>query len=572
LTSHRTPKPGKRAKAPAAEELLQRARETARGRLSLDALRPAQEEAVVSVLSGRDTLAVLPTGSGKSAIYQIAALLLDGPTVVVSPLIALQRDQVGKVQQQELAPAAIVNSQETAAGQREALAAVSEQRMEFLFLAPEQLGSPERLQQLREARPSLFVVDEAHCISEWGHDFRPDYLKLGAVRQALGRPVLLALTATAAPQVREEIVTRLRMEDPLVVVSGFDRPNLHLAVERFASEEEKLTALVEAAVRAEKPGIVYVATRRHAEELAEALRARSQRAVHYHGAMSRKERSSAEQQFLMPEGEPADVIVATSAFGMGIDKAEVRFVFHADITESMDAYYQEIGRGGRDGRRAEAVLFYRPQDLGLRRFFAGSGRVESSQVKQVVEALREAEVADPGEIREKTGLSQAKVTSAITGLEELGAVERQASGQVAIKRSEPDTAALASEAAKERERRREREAERVEMMRAYAETAGCRRQFILGYLGEAAPDHCGFCDTCERQAAMAPRLRPKQPDFAPSSWVVHRDWGRGMVLRRERTQLVVLFDSVGERKLALSTIRRGGVLEPIGDERPPAGE
>jgi len=287
--------------------------------------------------------------------------------------------------------------------------------------------------------------------------------------------------------------------------------------------------------------------------------------------MNRKERSSAEQQFLTPEAEQADVIVATSAFGMGIDKPDVRFVFHADVTESVDAYYQEIGRGGRDGRRADVVLFYRPQDLGLRRFFAGAGRVEPSQVKQVVEALREAEVADPGEIQEKTGLSRAKVTSAITGLEELGAVERQANGEVTITRSEPDTAALATEAAKERERRREREAQRVEMMRAYAETAGCRRQFILGYFGEAAPDRCGFCDNCERQAAMAPRLRPKQPDFAPRSWVVHSDWGRGMVLRRERMQLVVLFDSVGEKKLALSAIRRGGVLEPMHEE-PPAGE
>ena len=553
------PRPAR--KAPSGEDWLARVRGVARDRLGYVELRPAQEEALVSVLQGRDTLAVLPTGSGKSAIYQIAALLIDGPTVVVSPLIALQRDQLGKVAGQDLAPAALINSQETLGDQRDALEAVGKQEMEFLFLAPEQFGSPERLQQIRDARPSLFVVDEAHCVSEWGHDFRPDYLKLGAVRQALGNPVLLALTATASPRVREEVATRLRMREPRVVVSGFDRPNIHLAVERYEREEEKLASLVQATLAAPKPGIVYVATRRRAEEIAEALRGRGVSAVHYHGAMTKKERTSAENGFLSAEESDADVIVATSAFGMGIDKPDVRFVHHADVTESVDAYYQEVGRAGRDGERAWAVLFYRPQDLGLRRFFAGSGRVEAGQIKQVVDALQQGEASDAGELQERTGLSRAKVTSAITGLEELGAVERHATGELAITREEPDTAALAQEAAREREKRREREGERVELMRAYAETAGCRRQFILDYFGESSAERCGFCDNCDKQAALAPRLRAREPEFAERSFVRHSDFGRGMVLRRERSQLVVVFDSVGEKKIALAAVRRGGLLE-----------
>src|SRR5204863_10158390 len=245
-------------------------------------LRPGQAEAVERVLKGGDTLAVMSTGYGKSAIYQIAALLIPGPTVVVSPLIALQTEQVEELESEDAGGAAAVSSFVAAGARREALEELGEGELEFLFLSPEQLSNEEVLADVTAARPSLFVVDEAHCISEWGHDFRPDYLKLGAVVETVGRPPVLALTATASPPVRHEIVERLRMCSPEVIVRGFDRPEIWLGVERFHAERAKREALLSQVADEPKPGIVYAATRRLAEELAGELVLRGVSAVAYH--------------------------------------------------------------------------------------------------------------------------------------------------------------------------------------------------------------------------------------------------------------------------------------------------
>ena len=532
-------------------------RAVARERLGHEELRPGQLESVRSVLAGRDTLTVMSTGSGKSAIYQLAGLLLDGPTIVVSPLIALQRDQMEAVDEGE---AAMLNSTMAEAEREDAIEGVQEGDIEFVLLAPEQLANEDTLAELVAARPSLFVVDEAHCVSQWGHDFRPDYLNLPHAIRALGRPAVLALTATAAPPVRTEIAEKLEMVDPEVIVRGFDRPNIRLAVERFHDAEAKTRALVEAVREAEPPGIVYVATQKGSEELAALLCDRGVRAAAYHGGMSSKRRDAAQAGFMADDGD-VDVMVATIAFGMGIDKADVRFVFHHDISESLDAYYQELGRAGRDGEPAQATLFYRPEDVGRRRFFA-SGRVDGAVLDRVARVLHTVgEAVEPGQLVEELRLSQTKVVTAVHRLEEAGAVEVDPDGRVAPACEEDDALAACVERAAQAELDREQfDRSRVEMMRAYAEADSCRRAFVLAYFGEGYDPPCGNCDVCE---AGRGEVEADVPDeLAVGSRVEHPEWGAGTVQGADGDTLTVVFDTVGYKTLALAVVEERGLLEP----------
>jgi ATP-dependent DNA helicase RecQ len=532
---------------------------TARDVLGFEALRPGQREAIESVLAGRDTLAVLSTGSGKSAIYQIAGLLTKGATLVVSPLIALQRDQVDALRERALG-AAQLNSSLPEGEREEALAELAEDALEFLFLAPEQLANAEVLDELAAAGPTLVVVDEAHCISEWGHDFRPDYLRLGAAIETLGHPPVLALTATAAPPVRDEIVERLGLRDAELVVRGFDRPNLDLAVERFHAARHKDEALLDAVAGAATPGIVYAATRKRTEELAAAVAERGVDAIAYHAGLKASERESAQERFMDSE---VDVIVATTAFGMGVDKADVRFVFHAEVPESVDSYYQEVGRAGRDGEPADAVLFYRPEDLGLRRFFAGSGHVGADELTEVAEVVGGSrDPVDPAELQERTELSQSKLATAVSRLEDAGAVEVLPTGHVAARPDAPALDDAVREALDEEEDRREFERSRLDMMRAFAETDGCRREFVLSYFGEPFDGvPCGHCDNC-RAGKTTPADAAAEP-FALGVRVAHPEWGEGVVQRYEHDRaVVVLFDEVGYKTLALEVVRERDLLEP----------
>ena len=428
--------------------------EIASKHLGIEALRPGQEAGLSTLLAGRDTLVVMPTGGGKSAIYQMAALLLPGTTVVVSPLIALQRDQAGAIDEQDVGNAAVLNSTLGQSVRDETLSDLEQGKIEFLFLAPEQFANADTLARIKAARPSLFVVDEAHCISAWGHDFRPDYLNLGTIIEALGHPRVLALTATAALPVRQEICERLRIRDAAVLVQGFDRPNIDLSVERVADKVRKQQALLERVLAAAKPGIVYVATRKNAEELAGLFSEHGLHAAYYHAGLAGGVRKETETSFMADE---YDVLVATTAFGMGIDKPNVRFVFHADIAESVDAYYQEIGRAGRDGEPAQAVLFYSHNDLHLRRFLASNGKVEASDVEQVLQALEEqSEPLAAQDLLEQVNLSKTKVRMVLAHLADLGAVETLPTGEVmAGAGSDASHAAEAAVAAKEMQEQQE---------------------------------------------------------------------------------------------------------------------
>ena len=264
----------------------QNLRQMAREKLGFEELRPGQEEAVRALTAGRDTLVVMTTGSGKSAIYQIAGWVIDGATLVISPLISLQRDQIENIEEEQPGEAAAIDASVSETRREERLEELPEEELEFLFLAPEQLAREETVERLAEANISLLVVDEAHCISEWGHDFRSDYLRIGDVAKRLGSPTVLALTATAAPPVRDEIVERLNMREPALIVRGFDRPNIRLEVDRHHDERAKRRALLDGVEELGGPGIVYVATRRTAEELADELSERGLRALAYHAGLS----------------------------------------------------------------------------------------------------------------------------------------------------------------------------------------------------------------------------------------------------------------------------------------------
>lgn len=511
--------------------------EAARTRLGFEALLPGQLSGIRSVLDGHDTLLVMPTGGGKSAVYQIAGALLDGATVVVSPLLALQRDQVHSIDKLDVGDAVQVNSTVTAAEKAAALDDVARGRAEFLLLSPEQLARPEILAKLKKVRPSLFVVDEAHCVSEWGHDFRPALLGLGAVIEELGRPTVLALTATAAPPVREEIVRRLRMRDAQVIVRGFARPNIRLDVRTFADRLAKREALVAHVEAASGAGIVYVASRKASAEVAAALVKRGVRAAAYHAGLAPRERLKVERAF---RANTVRVVVATSAFGMGIDKPDVRFVFHLDASASLDAYYQEIGRGGRDGAPARAVLFYAKGDLAVQRFLTTRGVTRGEDVRRVARARRRGRSVD--ELATRLDLSVNRVKTALALLEDGGS---------------------AAEIGRSQDLHREHTKTRIEMVRQYAEGRACLRAALLSYFGEEAPERCDGCGNCASADETVTDAGPRP--FPATARVRHPKWGSGTVLRYEGDNVIVLFDAGGYRTLAVSVVIERRLLAPESD-------
>jgi RecQ family ATP-dependent DNA helicase len=525
-------------------------------------LRPGQREAMEALVAGRDVIAVLPTGAGKSAIYQVPALVRRGPTIVVSPLIALQQDQHASVS--AVGDGAVQVNAAVPAGEREAaLDAARGADAEFVFVTPEQLADPAVLRTLAAGRPSLVAVDEAHCVSTWGHDFRPDYRQLGHAIEALGHPPVAALTATAAPPVRDDIIELLGLQDPLVVVHGLDRPNIDLDVRTFADTAAREDAVVEHVFALPRPGIVYVGTRREADGVAVALggpAGSAPRVSAYHAGMSGSRRSSVQEAFM--EGS-LDAVVATNAFGMGIDKADIRWVLHATTPDSPDAYLQELGRAGRDGDPAWSILLHHPADLALRRFLSG-GLPAQERLVAVALAVADAPGCSRTDLMQATGLGRQALGRALQLLEQVASILRDGRGRYHPAGPAPEEAGRAARAQAERHQQVVRS--RIALMRDYVATTRCRRQFLLGAMGERLDRPCGACDTCRTGTAarVAPGLAEPAPDdpLAVAARVTHPHWGPGVVMDLAEQTVTVLFDSVGYRTLARDLVLAKGLLEP----------
>ncbi|MEU8812956.1 RecQ family ATP-dependent DNA helicase [Actinoplanes sp. NPDC048796] len=480
-------------------------------------LRPAQRRALEALTGHGDTLAVLPTGSGKSAIYQVGGLALGGLTVVVSPLIALQRDQLRSMTARDSVRAVMLNSSQHHADRADALAELAGGRVDFVMLGPEQLANAETMAAITGSpRPiTLVAVDEAHLVSEWGHDFRPEYLRLADVVEAAGRPPVLALTATAAPPVQADITRQLRMRDPQVIVADFDRPNISLAVRRTRRDRPEAQAVddrtVEVVLAHEGPALVYALSHARCESLAERLRLDAYRAEPYHAGLPAARRSEIQDAFFAGR---LDVVVATSAFGMGIDKPDVRTVVHAGVPGSLDEYYQEIGRAGRDGHPATAVLVYDPRTVRIPRLLAARSRMGAATVHAVIDAIEAAQGRTTvKDLAESAQVGRSAAERVVDELLDLGLVHPD--GNNAILPAPMGDAFRQVTAAGNRRQAILRS--RIESARGYAETTHCRRADLLAYFGEHYTPPCGSCDNDKHPTTPAAPIPPARAAYTPAT-------------------------------------------------------
>src|SRR5438874_3135150 len=470
----------------------------------------AQEEVITAIASGADALVVMPTGGGKSLCYQLPALLLEGTTIVVSPLIALMKDQVDALERRGIS-ATLINSTLSPAEQRERIRALARGEFKLVYIAPERFRSRSFLDALGQSTIALFAVDEAHCLSMWGHDFRPDYFRLGQVLETLGRPQVAAFTATATPEVRRDILTHLALREPREFVAGFARPNLKLLITHVANEAQKYKRL-NALIRDHKTGIVYCSTRKRVEAVAETLRLANISSILYHGGMNDEEREKAQNEFMQGR---RDIVVATNAFGMGIDRADIRFVVHFDVPGSVEAYYQEAGRAGRDGEAATCELLFNHADTRVQEFFIEGSNPPLEFIAQTYEMLRrEADAKNELHISIKEMAlrlgderSEMMISSSLHVLDREGYIDRFDIPGKRVRGTrllQPEVRApqLKLDAAKLREKER-RDRAKLKMMIDFAYARECRQQAILRYFGESDPARCGNCDICLETAGPA---------------------------------------------------------------------
>lgn len=491
-----TARRSRRAKTAPDYKLLQ---ETLRQTFGITQLRPGQREAIENVLRGRNTLAIMPSGGGKSLCYQLPALKIPGMTLVVSPLISLMKDQADKLENTG-AGAMEINSSLSDKDQASTMESIKHGEGEFVFATPERLSDPDFLAAFQGNGVSLFVIDEAHCISQWGHDFRPAYLQLSTAIRALGEPTVLALTATATEEVIEDIRKQLGLDDLQLVNTGIYRPNLRYQVNAAVDEEEKLAHTLRLVRESRGVGIVYTATVKATEEVFEALRQTGESVTHYHGQLGARARAQNQDSFMTGTSR---IMVATNAFGMGIDKPDIRFIIHHQLPANLEAYYQESGRAGRDGEDADCTLIYYPKDKQIQQFFLARRYPNADDLAAIYASLQALAAETPrvsfARLHEALEhVSETRLQVVLKLLEDGGLIEQDDNLNYRLTRLRVKTRELQHLVDTYRDKS-VRDHEALERMVFYARTGFCRWKVLLDYFGEQVEwSHCGTCDNCRQ--------------------------------------------------------------------------
>jgi ATP-dependent DNA helicase RecQ len=543
----------------------------ARERFGIKHFRPGQREVLEAVFNGRDVLALMPTGAGKSLCYQLPALFLPKPVVVVCPLISLMKDQQDKAEDAEIAVEKVdstLSSQEATTVTEMIEAGIPQ----LIYVTPERLENHEFLDSLREHGVGLLAVDEAHCISQWGHDFRPSYLGLRYARERMGNPPVIALTATATESVIADILKQLNMEDAVTVNTGTERDNLSFAVYHTVNTEAKRERLIKLIEEEEGTGIVYTASVRSATELHEWLKERGIGVGRYHGRMRARDREAIQLEFMRGEYK---VLIATKAFGLGIDKPDIRFVYHYEFPDSLETYYQEAGRAGRDGKSARAVLLYRLEDRRIQSFFLSGRYPRHDEVRRVFNALEPPATAL--EVARRAEVPRRRTQVILHMLREEKLIRRGMRGysRKAEQLSEQDIDRLLATY----EVRNKADRERLREMMRYGESTTCRKQTLRAYFGEDQGAPCGTCDNCvspikevvirsqpqvtEISTPIGPIVTtapetlpsPEEPLFHAGDLVRHRQFGNGKVLDLSGENVLVRFEKGGMKKVRMAFIR-----------------